>query len=597
MALTISVILSFFAVRGFRFEITEEGLVLRNTETFLWLLLFVLFSYVLYRSFKDPDRHRKGYSLLFGVIVSLFYILGMSFEKAGTLTVLWNNTETLANYLNLFYSCAVLFFCFSYIAFGLLAGQDPSRALSAKKAYSFGHVLLFWGLLLLFYVPWYLYCYPGILTQDSDDQIRQALFLKELSSHHSVFLTLMIRLVMTAVRSLTGSLQAGVGACSLLQMLVMTFIFAAAYVRIRSYLTHPVTRLLAFLWYAVYPVHAFYSVTMWKDILFSGGVLVLTLCMDDAVRDEAAFFSSGRKKLILFLILFLLPLMRHNGIALTLLVIIGMLFRFPRFQWQTLILCGGSLILFGVWNFLVLPALHVEAVESGLGLSVLTQQIARTLSVHHDELSDYELSALEEYFDVPEIWGRYKPTLSDPVKNHFREDVFSRNPRRFLSLWARLGMRYPLDYIEAFLHNNYGYWFPETGTAIPTPGVFLYEELGDIRYAPLLKTEFMDRYCADNARGQYMKLPVLPLLFSPGACFWVWLFCGIFCLYRNREKFLVLLPGFALWLSVLISPMYGEMRYIYGLFIALPLVMASSLTILPVRQETKTRSAERASAL
>ena len=549
----ISLILSFFSIRGFRYLLTDDGLTAVNTESFFWLLLFLFFAAVFSRAMHDPDRRLKGYSILFGVLIALFYVLGVSFEKMGTLSRMWENAEAAGNYLNLFFSYAALYFCFSYSAFRFLSDNAGTGTVPLKKKFSFKTVLLFWGLLLIFYIPWYMFCYPGILTPDSDDQIRQALSLKELSSHHSVLLTMLIRVIMSAAKALTGSLQAGIGACSLLQMLAMTFIFACAYARIRCRLKQPVIRLLAFLWYALYPVHAIYSVTMWKDILFSGSVLVLMLCLDAAVENEAGFFSSGWRKLILFLTLLLLPLMRHNGILITALTVICMLFRFPTFRSQLMIMGISLVLLLGIWNFLILPGMHVESVESGLGLSVLEQQIARTLLLHHDELSDYEVSSLEEYFNVPEIWGRYNPRLSDPVKHRFREDVFARNPRRFFALWARLGMRYPLDYAEAFLHNNYGYWFPEINSSVST---------------------VYNAY----VQQRYLKEPVLPLLFSPGACFWVWLFCGIFCLYRNRKKLILSLPGFALWLSVLISPMYGEMRYVYGLFIGLPLLLSAALT-------------------
>ena len=38
------------------------------------------------------------------------------------------------------------------------------------------------------------------------------------------------------------------------------------------------------------------------------------------------------------------------------------------------------------------------------------------------------------------------------------------------------------------------------------------------------------------------------------------------------------MPGLSLWLGILISPMYNEYRYVYGLFTALPLLLVAGLT-------------------
>ena len=150
----------------------------------------------------------------------------------------------------------------------------------------------------------------------------------------------------------------------------------------------------------------------------------------------------------------------------------------------------------------------------------------------------------------------------------------------FFALWLKLGRRYPVDYIEAFLANNYGYWFPETHFSIIAFGV---EEKGlieDIHHEPVL--DFPGKICspvlAFLSEEQFLKTPPLPLLFSRGACFWLWVFCGCYCLYNNRRKFILFIPGFSLWLGILISPVYNEYRYVYGLFAALPLLLASSLS-------------------
>ena len=65
MALVLSFIISFFAVRGFRYTVTADGLNPANPESFLWLLLMLFFVWAMDLSFKEKDRRLIAYAGLF----------------------------------------------------------------------------------------------------------------------------------------------------------------------------------------------------------------------------------------------------------------------------------------------------------------------------------------------------------------------------------------------------------------------------------------------------------------------------------------------------------------------------------------------------
>ena len=577
MELFFSIILGFLAVRGFRYTVTEEILSPVNTESFIWLLLLLFFIWVIDRSFRAKDKALILYSALFGITTALCYILGISMEKVKRISWMWINSGYLLNALNLFFSHALLYYCFAYLTFGFLRKHGSN---STAHEFSFKRVILIWVILILLYLPWYLYCFPGNLTQDSADQLDDAITVDAIRDHHSAFLTLMMRIVIVPIRALTGSLQLGTGAVSLLQMLIVTFVFALAYEWLRQYLPGRILRGLAFLCYAAYPIHYFYAVTMWKDILFSVGFLAFLLCIDDAASDEDVFFGSRRKMILLTVLLVLLPLMRHNGISIVVITAFCLLLRFPAHRKQLLLIFGGFVLLFGFWKLIALPAMNVTKITSSHVFSVLEQQMARAMNVHHEELSEEEMTEFTTYFDIGDLWSRYNPILSDSVKKHFREELFEEDPKGFFALWLKLGRRYPVDYIEAFLANNYGYWFPGTHSGFIAYGIEDKGLIEDVHSAPAfeLPGKINSRVLTFFDEEQYLKTPLLPLLFSRGACFWLWVFCGCYCLYNNRRKFILFIPGFSLWLGILISPVYNEYRYVYGLFAALPLLLASSLS-------------------
>ena len=578
MTLFFSLIISFLTIHGFRFSITENGYQSQNLESFVWLLLFLFFAWFIANFIRESNRRLKVYSVIFGLIIAVFYSIGINFEKRETMTWIWTSRSNLINFLNLFFSQFILYTGFAFLTFRFLRNRPEKDKQQTQKSFSRKRFFVLWGILLLVYIPWYLYCYPGNLTYDSGDMIRDALSTGSLYDHHSAFLTLVLRGILIPVRNWTGSIQIAVGVCTCLQMVLLTFVFALCCERIWRYCENRVLKGLAFLWFALYPVHPIYSVTLWKDIPFAICFLVLMLLIDSAIEDQDSFFRSKGQRAWMSICLVLLPLTRHNGVLITVLLPICLFLYFKQYRKQIVVLCCSSFLLLGIWNYVVMPAMHVIPVGKSLMLSLPQQQLARVFSLHYEQITPEETALYESYYDIPQVWNRYEGTFADPVKDHFNEQHFQENPQPFLDLWLHFLKWYPIDFLEAFFHNSYGYWFPETQFWISSYGVITgYPVIEGLHTAPIWKCSIVDGIYNWYAYHHELKYPLLPLFFSRGACWWIWVFCGIWCLYRNRSKFLLFLPGLFLWMSILVSPVYDEYRYVYGLFIALPLLLTSTL--------------------
>ena len=297
-----------------------------------------------------------------------------------------------------------MYYCCSFLLLKVLRDRPSEPEANEKVKFSGRKVLLYWGLLLIAYIPWYLYCYPANMTYDSAAQVYDAIQVEKLSDHHSAFLDLVLRCILLPVEKLTGSLQTGVGICSFLQMLLMSFVFALCFERITHYIRHPFIRALIFAWFAVYPGNTLFSVTIWKDIPFSICFLGLLLCVDAAAENEKSFFRSKSKRFLLTLVMVLLPLTRHNGILITILLPFFFLLRFRSFKKQIIAVTGCTWIVLCVWHFILCPLLNVERVGSGLILSLPQQQMARAISEHYEEISPEDLAFFDSMYDTPEIW-------------------------------------------------------------------------------------------------------------------------------------------------------------------------------------------------
>ncbi len=580
MTLTLSLIISFFVIRGFRFEFGAKVLVLRNTESFIWLLLFVCFAWFFNNNFSHPNRRLKRYAVFFALVIAFFHVIGGSLERMTNVSWIWESRKTLANFLNMYFSFACLYYCFAFTAFSLLEKYSSEHPRKACGNIPMKFVFLFWVILLICYIPWFLYWYPGMVTEDTGAQILDALSVDTLSDHNPAFVTFLMRIVLVPAMKLTGSIMTSVGILTFLQMMAVTFVFALAYVRICQHVHHPFLRVLIFLWFAAYTVNNVYSVTLWKDIPFSACLLGFSICLDRLTEDEKAFFAGKRNCFLLFASTLLLMLLRHNGIFVTVPVTLYLLLHFKSFRRKVCMTCGMALLVFGLWKILLIPLLHIGKSPSKELVNVPIQQIARVLSLHQHDIPPSLIEGLEEYFKVPEFWADYWEKIADPVKTHFRSDAFQEDPGKFLSLWWKLGKMYPVDYLEAFLQNNYGYWYPETSWWITSIGVVqnVVMKIDGLHTEPIVRFRLIDDIYNWYNHREYNKTPLLPLFYKPGAVFWVWVFCGIYCLYLNRRKFVLFLPGFMIWVSLQWSAVYCEFRYAYGLFVCLPLLLAASLT-------------------
>ena len=133
--------------------------------------------------------------------------------------------------------------------------------------------------------------------------------------------------------------------------------------------------------------------------------------------------------------------------------------------------------------------------------------------------------------------------------------------------------------------NNYGFWSPEINYWYSDFYMADAAKIEDIHPAPVFSPGIIEKVYNWFRHYEFLKTPLVIHLFNAGSSFWMWIFCGVWCLYQNRQKFLLFVPGAALWLGLLVAPLATDFRYAYGLFIGLPLLLAASLTARDPKQE------------
>ena len=97
----------------------------------------------------------------------------------------------------------------------------------------------------------------------------------------------------------------------------------------------------------------------------------------------------------------------------------------------------------------------------------------------------------------------------------------------------------------------------------------------DIHLDPIIKIPFIDNII--NAIYE-KQIPIVSLIANIGFVFWIVLLIAFNCIYQKRYKYLLMfIPVAVLYLTCLASPVSGELRYIYSMFISLPLFISFGL--------------------
>ena len=165
---------------------------------------------------------------------------------------------------------------------------------------------------------------------------------------------------------------------------------------------------------------------------------------------------------------------------------------------------------------------------------------------------------------VGEVRADYIPHISDPVKEDFRSDVFDQNPMRYAKLWIDLGLRHPLIYLDAFLYQCHGYWYPDTPYWCVDTGI-LDNELGltmrNSAVAELIR----------ELETKLEQIPIVSTMYRPATYIWLLMFAAALLVCKKKKRLLtpmVILAG--IWLTTLLSPVFAEYRYVYGIVLSAP---------------------------
>lgn len=317
-----------------------------------------------------------------------------------------------------------------------------------------------------------------------------------------------------------------------------------------------------------------YAFTMWKDILFSGVMLLIVLFLYDLVTGEISFTEN--KTLARFLVLSVLAAFLRNRIVYGVIGIYILLLFMYRAEWKRLlpafaVTVAITLLIQGP----LYRQMNIKPSNFAEGQGVTLQQLAAVV-VNGGRMTEEEKAFLNRMIPLEDIPAAYRPGSVDSLKGYktFDHDFLNAHSSEYMRVWWGVFLKNPWICIRAWLMNTRGFW--GFNVWIEPFAITWPSERWQI-YQTNITQELLGLDLNRISNGVLVnmgKVPVLRRLFDLGCLGWFGAFIAMQMIIRKRYPVLLaLLPLIALWLTLIAStPVFHEVRYMFVYHLALPVL-------------------------
>ena len=246
-----------------------------------------------------------------------------------------------------------------------------------RRFYRFCFAVLF-----LSWVPVLLASWPGIFSYDCGWQLA-AVADHAWTAHHPILHTAMLWLTRQLGRALTGSNQTGALIYSLLQMVILSALYADVCLYLRQKKAPKWLWVGALVFLGFHPVNSLMALCATKDSIFTAVFAVFVVQLLRMAEYPEIFFASGRRQILFCVNVFFLYAFRNNGLHTFLFCIPFLLWAFRRYWKKMLLLCVICLGLYGGYTGPVYSALGIQPGDAREMCSVLMQSAARVYNLDY----------------------------------------------------------------------------------------------------------------------------------------------------------------------------------------------------------------------
>lgn len=492
---------------------------------------------------------------------------------------------------------------FFYLFFILRAGQLSLPAMDdwlSRPKQNFlpkGAGLFFFGVLILFWTPYLLALYPGVVTPDTITSLRQIFGQIPYQNDHPLLFTYTLSVFFSPRWDV--NLGAFLFAVCQMGMAAGTLSYLLKWLLGRGIGEFPVLLFLGY--FALMPVFPIYAITLQKDTLFTLALLLFSLGMFSAAEDPKGF---GKKDQMLMVLLVLLVVyLRHNGIYVALITLLaGTIILWRKGELPKMILpwvgVGAAVMLLGY------PLFNVKNREGAMAFSIPLQQLAKVIADQQEEarltsgfqftmedsprirplLPEEDLSFMAQIIPLDFYRAHYTPAVSDTIRlnDDFNQEFLRDRQSEFFQIWLRNMVPHFSSYVDAYGLSTFGFWLPKAKSHfgfldIPCDPTYTRAGAGELG-GSLFDFQRRDLFQAMTGTSLMDEILSKRNFFGSGTLLWAVLLGAFLAYSRRKELSLVLfIPGIMVFLTLLAStPVAMSLRYVLIFAYGLPVYLCAA---------------------
>ena len=562
----------------------------------LGLLIIGIAIFLFFKSFYFKGKKNIVWFNILSILFSIFMVVGNSYNEInswdfifGSIPLFLISIVMLLGFYFLFYRG--IYFIYEFVNNNSFIQTHAKNNKILNYIFVEHPFISTFIILLICWLPYIIAFYPGILSPDPSNQIKQffgldtqyreyVIMLDEsvgITNHHPVMHTLLLG-GCVKLGMMLGSANFGIFIFSMIQITLLISVLACTICYMKKLNTPFWLRILTLSIYAFIPVFPFYSMSLVKDVMFSVFVMFYIILLFDLIKFSKEKYSI-KKMVILIILMLLIMLCRNNGIYLVVMSFPFLLFIDKKNRWRILGVLIIPILIFEGYNKILLPAFKVTPGSIREMLSIPFQQTARYVKEYNDEVTSDEKQAIDKILGYDTLASRYEPEKSDAVKNEYNKYATDEDLKEYFRVWFKQFLKHPTVYLEATINNTYGYFYPDAKN-----WYFYYkydkrlEEAGiDYHYNSLKPVRTVL-----SSYGEVIPyIPVIGNVVNIASSVWICMIIFVFLIYKKMYKYLIYLtPVISLVLVCIASPVNTYFRYAMPYVFSIPIIIAMFLNIM-----------------
>lgn len=576
-------------------------------DIFKSLLLFLLLIIFFKKSFFSNNNKEIGlkiYKVILSVMFASFMVFGYSYMKINSWDMIFLNTFQLFKAIIEFVGYyiiyrAILNFLFDKTFMNIKINE------STNKLYNFIFIkhsfIIPLLIILICWIPYLIAYYPGMLMQDSANQIKQFYGYDvpknsatnsvnlidpsvKITNHHPVVHTYILGICMQ-IGKMIGNDNIGVFIYTFLQVIMFSSTFAYIINFMKKLIVPNFVRILTLVIFSLLPIIPIYAIDITKDIPFTCFVLIYITKIYDILKYSDEDKYRLKKYLNIGILGILIALFRNNGILVILMSLPFLAIVDKNNRKGYIITTIAILILYEIFIVIILPALKISPVSIREALSVPFQQTARYVKEHGNKVTIEEKNVINKVLEYDTIAKVYNPIHSDAVKNTYVKNATNSDLIEYFKVWFKQFLKYPTTYIQATINNTYGYFYPETEVySYTTPYIIDSEttlnKTGEFNYGYIKELRNI-RETIDIVSKIILKLPGISWIINIAFNTWIIMIILMYLLYIKKCRYIIYLtPFISIVLVNILSPVNAYFRYVIPYIFGMPLTIAIFIDIL-----------------